>query len=882
MEDSQRGGSGASISRFSAVSPSSTPSNIPADAEPRIASIGRPSSPRPFKPLPIPPAPTTEAPPMGPQGGAIPSNAAGNAGMQVSGPSCKCSLPPAGKKRRNLVACIDGTSNQFSIKNTNVVELYSRLYKDDDQLTYYDSGIGTFVKESLISPAYWKQVIDNMIDTAIAWHFKRIVLSAYQWLSENYQPGDRIFLFGFSRGAYQVRVIAGMIEKVGLLHKGNNNQIPFAYELYVATTTSRKRDTTPDLQPAEKIGEVKSPKDPGYAEQLCNSFKQTLSREDVRVHFVGVWDTVSSVGFARGPSLPETTTGMVHVCACCHALALDENRVKFQPELVNGGVGPLDDNRGKGNVKEVWFAGSHSDVGGGNNPNLKLRQFGASLRWMTFEGLSHGLRMKPFQGSQWQAFRPSPSLTGAWRVMEYIPFRQLSYKDRDSTTRRPHLSRARQVKAGQMIHESVFEIIGGSYYLPLASLPHDLRLVGWDRKALEDLKMIERDVYASAAITIAQLKIANETTQQLSPEHQNTLTTLASSDIGRDSLANTPDSGNILFRALLHQQENRDPVQRSMNIAALAAAITAVSFRPSESTGYSKPQLLDLVSVLAHTPANAKVRNAFEGLFGFRELRICRGHQGVVTSVAFSPDGKCIASGSGDSTVRIWDTQTGQMAVGPFIGHTDRVNSVAFAPDGTRVVSGSRDETIRIWDARTGEMVAGPFTWPACSVDSVDFWFDDGTRVISSSDNGMTQVWDAQSGERVAGWTTGPTNTVLSSKSVTPDGPTHVVSGSRDRTIRIWEAETGKTVAGPFKGHTRIILSVAFSPDGKRVVSSSADETIRIWDAQTGETVVGPLRGHTDAVLSVAYSPNGKLVASASGDGTVRMWDAEVDEQPRY
>ncbi|THU84328.1 hypothetical protein K435DRAFT_613753, partial [Dendrothele bispora CBS 962.96] len=203
---------------------------------------------------------------------------------------------------RSLVVCIDGTANQFSMKNTNVVELYSRLIKDESQLTYYDSGIGTYVKDSWVSPTYWKQVLSHSIDMAIAWNFKRIVLSAYEWLSENYREGDRIFFFGFSRGAYQVRVLAGMIEKVGLLHKGNKNQIPLS--------------------------------------ALRKAFKSALSRDDVKVHFVGAWDTVSSIGVIRGPSLPETTTGMKHVCYFRHALALDERRVKFLPEYANGGEGP--------------------------------------------------------------------------------------------------------------------------------------------------------------------------------------------------------------------------------------------------------------------------------------------------------------------------------------------------------------------------------------------------------------------------------------------------------------------------------------------------------------------------------------------------------------
>ncbi|KAI0041927.1 hypothetical protein FA95DRAFT_1470596, partial [Auriscalpium vulgare] len=340
---------------------------------------------------------------------------------------------------RNLVVCIDGTANQFSEKNTNVVELYSRLDKDKEQLTYYDSGIGTYVRDSKWSPSYWKQVASNTIDMAIAWNFKKIVLSAYQWLSENYQEGDKIFLFGFSRGAYQARVIAGMIEKVGLLHKGNNNQIP----LYASAQSKTKAEKNTKMTEKQVA--------------LCARFKQTLSRPSVRVHFVGTWDTVSSIGFARAPSLPETTTGMTHVCVYRHALALDERRGKFTPEYANGGAGPSLGDDAKGDVKEVWFVGSHSDIGGGNVDNLGLDQFGAALRWMSYEAILHGLRLSPRKG-EWKSFKPDLSVHWFYKAIDRLPYRRLSYKDhkdRDDTTPRPHRGQPRQVKKGQLIHQSV-------------------------------------------------------------------------------------------------------------------------------------------------------------------------------------------------------------------------------------------------------------------------------------------------------------------------------------------------------------------------------------------------------------------------------------------
>ncbi len=155
---------------------------------------------------------------------------------------------------------------------------------------------------------------------------------------------------------------------------------------------------------------------------------------------------------------------------------------------------------------------------------------------------------------------------------------------------------------------------------------------------------------------------------------------------------------------------------------------------------------------------------------------------GDVRSVAFSPDGHHIVSGSKDRTIRVWNATTGETVVGRITGHTDWVNSVAFSPDGHHIVSGSKDRTIRVWDATTGETVAGPFT--------------------------------------------GHTDWVLS-VAFSPDGH-HIVSGSDDRTIRVWNATTGETVAGPFIRHRGSVRSVAFSPDGHHIVSGSSDRTIQM------------------------------------------------------
>ncbi|KAF5334355.1 hypothetical protein D9758_017487 [Tetrapyrgos nigripes] len=253
-----------------------------------------------------------------------------------------------------------------------------------------------------------------------------------------------------------------------------------------------------------------------------------------------------------------------------------------------------------------------------------------------------------------------------------------------------------------------------------------------------------------------------------------------------------------------------------------------------------------------------------------------QGHTDYVLSVAYSPDGKHVVSGSSDQTVRIWDTETGKQVGEPLQGHTDYVWSVAYSPDGKHVVSGSSDQTVRIWDTETGKQVGEPLQGHTHYVRSVAY-SPDGKHVVSGSDDQTVRIWDTETGKQVGEPLQGHTHYVWS-VAYSPDGK-HVVSGSSDQTVRIWDTETGKQVGEPLQGHTHYVWSVAYSPDGKHVVSGSSDQTVRIWDTETGKQVGEPLQGHTDSVWSVAYSPDGKHVVSGSSDQTVRIWDTETGKQ---
>ncbi|WP_143447137.1 nSTAND1 domain-containing NTPase [Kibdelosporangium aridum] len=254
---------------------------------------------------------------------------------------------------------------------------------------------------------------------------------------------------------------------------------------------------------------------------------------------------------------------------------------------------------------------------------------------------------------------------------------------------------------------------------------------------------------------------------------------------------------------------------------------------------------------------------------------VLRADDGTVETVAFSPDGRRIASGhSGSDTIRVWNTTKGD-GEDPMLlhGHHGPVWSVAFSPDGRRLLSGSGDGTLRLWDPTYpgNPQVLDGHSGAAWSV-AVSA---DGNTIASGGADHTVRVWRGKMRQDPL-VLTGHGNEVLS-VTLTADG-SRVASASRDRTVRVWDTNTGAPIA-VLHGNTKTVWSVAFSPDGRRVASGGADETVRIWDIH-GMGAPIELEGHEASIRGIAFSPDSTQIASTSQDTTVRIWNANGHGDP--
>ena len=247
------------------------------------------------------------------------------------------------------------------------------------------------------------------------------------------------------------------------------------------------------------------------------------------------------------------------------------------------------------------------------------------------------------------------------------------------------------------------------------------------------------------------------------------------------------------------------------------------------------------------------------------------GHSNVIADLAFSPDGKRLASTSTDNTVRVWDVATGRV-VHTLKGHTSSVWNPVFGPDGAWLATSDCDGTVKFWDLGTGKELR-TLSGPTKGVHG-EALGPDGNRLASTGHDGIVRVWDAATG-RVEHQLKGHTGIVWNAV-FSPDGH-RLASVGQDKTVRVWDLTTGQRLH-TLIGHSGDIWSVTFSPDGSQLASGSVDQTVRVWDATSGQELCS-LRGHTSEIYHVAFSPDGSRLASVGGDGTVRIWSAAVRQE---
>ena len=273
---------------------------------------------------------------------------------------------------RNIIICADGTGNTFHTNLSNVVRLVKALRLDDSsrQIVFYDQGVGTregdirdardFALEDGKRSALQVLSPPPTVPALPAWLARKLglgfgfglaenVAELYGKLAGSYSEGDRIYLFGFSRGAFTVRVLAGLLHRCGLLRQADPARFWEAFELY-----ERHYE---HIESRRELEQLKAD---------VSAFRAAYARDCV-VHFLGLWDTVKSYGFIVPTSLPHLRHNPI-VRTVRHALALDERRSYYQATSWGGVDDPEYNDQHHGDsldVKEVWFAGSHSDVGGG-------------------------------------------------------------------------------------------------------------------------------------------------------------------------------------------------------------------------------------------------------------------------------------------------------------------------------------------------------------------------------------------------------------------------------------------------------------------------------------------------------------------------------------
>ncbi|MGW2296348.1 nSTAND1 domain-containing NTPase [Streptomyces violaceorubidus] len=277
--------------------------------------------------------------------------------------------------------------------------------------------------------------------------------------------------------------------------------------------------------------------------------------------------------------------------------------------------------------------------------------------------------------------------------------------------------------------------------------------------------------------------------------------------------------------------------------------------------------LLSLAALGECTPTPSARRGLLAALAASHPRTRLDGHMDTVRDIAWSPDGRLLATASRDGTARIYDARSGRPV---FVLPSDgaMVESVTWSPDAAQLATVGRELVVRIWDAASGEPVRS--LSGAGDIGRQVAWSPDGAHIAATFRDRVVRVWEARTG-RLVQELRGHTDDVWG-VAWSPDS-SMLGTASHDQTVIVWDHATG-TATVTLTGHTDFVEGIAWSPDGRRIATGSGDHTARIWDVETGEQRL-LLRGHTDYVWNLAWSPDGRMLASVSSDRTVRIVDAE-------
>ena len=357
----------------------------------------------------------------------------------------------------------------------------------------------------------------------------------------------------------------------------------------------------------------------------------------------------------------------------------------------------------------------------------------------------------------------------------------------------------------------------------------------------------------------------------------------SSSGTSAQSLASPPETLPLAQSQVA--DENQSPVVPPIASAPVIPGLDVQASKTSTTTSTLEPLGLPALNapakapILAVTPAiPSPVAPVLPSLPNFVLDRTLKAHSGWVTGVAFSPDGKRLASGSWDRTVKLWQVSTGDQ-LSTVAGKMKEVQSLAFSRDGRWLATENSSDGVSLRDPTTGQEILelpsdkplGPLgsNW----VYSIAF-SPDGRWLASGVDDKTVRLWDVKTGRKVRDLT-GLRRPVIYI-AFSPDGRL-LATGDDSKTIRIWDASSGEQVY-KLSGHKKAVYAVAFSPNAHWLASASADKTVKLWDLTTGREVHA-LSGHENVVTSLAFSPDGRWLVSGSWDKTIKIWDVEAGRE---